>query len=146
VQYFNYYYERTGTLWEGRYKATLIDSAAYLLTCSRYIELNPVRAEMVKHPRDYRWSSYAYNALGHEDTLLREHRIYRGLGRTQEARQAAYRALFRGHISQDDLSFIREATNKGWVLGNDRFRDKIGNLTARRAKPLPKGRPKKTID
>jgi putative transposase len=58
VQYFNYTYQRTGTLWEGRYKATLIDSESYLLTCYRYIELNPVRADMVPHPRDYLWSSY----------------------------------------------------------------------------------------
>ena len=69
VQYFNYTYDRTGTLWEGRYKATLIDSDRYLLTCMRYIELNPVRAGMVDHPRDYPWCSYAANALG-EDNLL----------------------------------------------------------------------------
>ncbi len=64
VQYFNTSYGRSGTLWEGRYKATLINSYRYLLTCVRYIELNPVRAGMVKHSCDYRWSSYAANALG----------------------------------------------------------------------------------
>lgn len=64
VQFFNHRYQRTGTLWEGRYKATLIDTEAYLLTCMRYIELNPVRAGMVAHPSEYPWSSYGYNALG----------------------------------------------------------------------------------
>jgi putative transposase len=70
VQYFNATHDRTGTLWEGRYRATLIESEAYLLTCCRYIELNPVRAEMVRHPRDYRWSSYHYHAEGKSDPLL----------------------------------------------------------------------------
>jgi len=70
VQYFNHSYQRTGTLWEGRYKATLIDSERYLLTCYRYIELNPVRAGMVEHAADYPWSSYRFNASGQENTLV----------------------------------------------------------------------------
>ena len=93
VQYFNYAYDRSGTLWEGRYKATLLDSEQYLLACMRYIELNPVRAEMVEHSRDYPWSSYHYNALGEEDLLLTPHALYQKLGSTREKRQAAYRAL-----------------------------------------------------
>ena len=143
VQYFNYTYERTGTLWEGRYKATVIDSNRYLLTCMRYIELNPVRADMVKHPREYPWSSYAANADGKENKLLAQHTLYRQLDSNAVERQSAYRQLFRAAISRTDLEALREATNKGWVLGNDRFREKIEQLSDRRTTPKPRGRPKK---
>ena len=80
VQYFNFTYERTGTLWEGRYKATLIDSEQYLLTCYRYIELNPVRAKMVGAPEEYPWSSYHANGLGKQNELISPHATYRALG------------------------------------------------------------------
>ena len=142
VQYFNYTYDRTGTLWEGRYKATLIDSEHYLLTCMRYIELNPVRASMVDHPGDYPWSSYPANAQGKEQALITPHTLYRRLGRTDSERQVAYRQLFRAQLSKADIEAIREATNKAWVLGNDRFRDKIETLSGRRSAPLPRGRPR----
>jgi putative transposase len=144
VQYFNYAYRRSGTLWEGRYKATVIDAETYMLTCMRYIELNPVRAGMVEHPRDYRWSSYAAHAEGAADELLTEDRLYRRLGATAEARQAAYRQLFRAQLSKPDLSAIRDATNKAWALGNERFRARIEALSGRRAAPLAKGRPKRS--
>lgn len=142
VQYFNRTYDRTGTLWEGRYKATLIDSERYLLTCMRYIELNPVRAGMVDHPGDYPWSSYPANARGKVQSLVTPHSLYRGLARTDNARQAAYCRLFRAHLNQSEIEAIREATNKAWVLGNDRFRDKIETLSGRRTAPLPRGRPR----
>jgi putative transposase len=125
VQYFNYCYGRTGTLWEGRYKATLLDSEQYLLTCMRYIELNPVRADMVKHPAEYPWSSYRYNALGKEDALVRPHGEYLRLAKTEQDRQEAYRQLFRARIPEMTLEAIREATNKAWVLGSDRFKRKM---------------------
>lgn len=80
VQYFNCSYKRTGTLWEGRYKASLVDSEAFALTCYRYIELNPVRANMVTHPAEYPWSSYRQNALGLEDKLVTSHYLYDALG------------------------------------------------------------------
>ena len=114
VQYFNYTYDRTGTLWEGRYKATLIDSEAYLLTCSRYIELNPVRAKMVSHPSEYPWSSYQSNALGKDNSLITFHLLYKRLGKTGEERQKNYRQLFRLHIADKTLVEIRDATNKAW--------------------------------
>lgn len=142
VQYFNYAYRRTGTLWEGRYKATIVQAEAYLLTCMRYIELNPVRAGMVEHPRDHRWSSYRAHAEGSEDGLIADHLLYKRLGGTQAERETAYRQLFRAHLPKADVSAIREATNKSWALGNDRFRQKIETLSGRRAAPLPKGRPK----
>ncbi len=144
VQYFNYTYDRTGTLWEGRYKATLLDSEAYLLTCMRYIELNPVRAGMVEHPRDYPWSSYHYNALGEENELIVAHPLYENLGSTEETRQAAYRALFKRHIAERTLEELREATNKAWVLGNDRFRRKIERKLERQVAPKPRGGDRKS--
>jgi len=123
VQYFNHSYHRTGTLWEGRYKATLIDTEQYLLTCMRYIELNPVRANhMAKHPSEYPWSSYRCNALGQSNALVTPHAEYKRLGKTATDRQAAYRQLFQAHIPAMTLAAIREATNKAWVLGSDRFK------------------------
>ena len=141
VQYFNATYERTGTLWEGRYRATLIESEAYLLTCYRYIELNPVRAEMVRHPRDYSWSSYHTHAEGKSNSLLTPHNLYQRLGRTSTLRQQAYRALFRQHLSGETIDAIREATNKAWVLGSAKFKDRLAKKLDRRVSPLPRGRP-----
>lgn len=139
VQYFNYTYSRTGTLWEGRYRATLIEGERYLLTCMRYIELNPVRAGMVDHPSRYPYSSYHANAMGREDALVTEHDLYRQLGPSPEDRQSGYRALFRSSIGKEALKDIREATNKAWVLGSDRFREQIAVLSQRRTAPLARG-------
>jgi putative transposase len=93
VQYFNHNYRRTGTLWEGRYKATLIDTEAYLLTCMRYIELNPVRAGIVAHPSEYPWLSYGYNALGESNNLVTPHPEYQHLGKNDEERRHAIPAV-----------------------------------------------------
>lgn len=139
VQYYNYYYQRTGTLWEGRYKATLIDSEAYLLTCMRYIELNPVRVGMVSHPSEYPWSSYRSNALGKPNDLVTPYLEYLRLGKSAEARQAAYRQLFKHHIPEGSIADIRDATNKAWVLGNDRFKQHIQQQIERRVEPNSKG-------
>jgi putative transposase len=144
VQYFNHSYQRTGTLWEGRYKATLIDSERYLLTCYRYIELNPVRANMVEHPADYPWSSYRYNALGQENKLITAHNEYLQLGNNDLERQQAYRDLFNHHITQRTLDDIRQATNKAWILGSQHFKDKIEQQLNRRLTPLPKGGDRKS--
>ncbi len=144
VQYFNYSYQRTGTLWEGRYKATLIDSETYLLTCMRYIELNPVRADMVKHPSEYPWSSYHCNAQGQPNELVKPHPEYLRLGKTDEARQAAYRQLFRHHIPEGSMAEIRGATNKAWVLGNDRFKQRVQEQLERRVEPSAKGGDRKS--
>ncbi len=141
VQYFNAAHDRTGTLWEGRYRATLIESEAYFLTCSRYVEHNPVRAELVRHPREYRWSSYHYHAEGKSDPLLTPHNMYQRLGGTAATRQQAYRALFRQRLSGEILDAIRDATNKAWVLGSDKFKDRIAKKSDRRVAPLPRGRP-----
>jgi putative transposase len=139
VHYFNFTYQRTGTLWEGRYRATLVDSAAYLLTCQRYIELNPVRAGMAGHPREYAWSSYHANADGHDDPAVTPHARYEALGDDPVERCKAYRGLFRRRLSTHELEAIRDATNKAWVLGNDRFREQVEALLDRRAAPRPRG-------
>lgn len=144
VQYFNYTYKRTGTLWEGRYKATLIDSEVYLLTCMRYIELNPVRANMVAQPSDYPWSSYPCNALGQANAMVTPHLEYSRLGATDPLRQAAYRQLFQHQLDERNLTEIRVATNKAWVLGGDRFKARIQKQLERRVAPESKGGDRKS--
>ncbi len=142
VQYFNECYGGSGTLWKGRYRATIIESKQYLLTCSRYIELNPVRNKLDKKPGDYRWSSYAHNALGETDELIKAHKEYLLLGSGTKTRAKAYRSLFRQKIGTEMAQEITDATLKGWVLGTSRFSRKIEKLSGRRAAQLPKGRPK----
>jgi putative transposase len=121
VRYVNTRHGRTGTLWEGRYKSVVVDSESYLLVCSRYIELNPVRAGMVVHPGEYSWSSYGCNARGLTDNLITPHPIYRALGPTVAEREAAYRALFDGHLESRTLREIRDATHAGTILGGKPF-------------------------
>ena len=144
VQYFNFMYGRTGTLWEGRYKSTLVDSENYLLTVYRYIELNPVRATMVSHAGEYPWSSYDSNALGGRSEILTEHPIYLQLGSTAEERQNAYRKMFRGAMPEYELSEIRKATENSWVLGDSRFKAEIEARTGRRSVPLTRGGDRKS--
>jgi putative transposase len=139
VQYFNRQYNRTGTLWEGRYKATLMDSEQYLLTCSRYIELNPVRSDMVAHPAEYPWSSYPINALGLKSSLIKAHNLYTALGTDADKRQSAYRALFEHQVADRTIEEIRVATNKAWVLGDERFLQQIEDLSKRQVQPKPRG-------
>jgi len=107
VRYVNSTYKRTGTLWEGRYKASLVDSEKYLLTCMRYIELNPVRANMVSHPGEYQWTSYHSTANGDKDPLLQTHPIYDVLGADELMRQYAYREFFRTHLDDKEISINR---------------------------------------
>jgi putative transposase len=142
VQYFNECYDSTGTLWESRYRATVIDAKEYLLTCSRYIEHNPVRNHLVDKAQAYRWSSYAHNALGKVDEMLTDAREYKNLGDSHKERARAYRSLSRQKISAELAQKITAATLKGWALGNSKFVQKIEKLSGRRASQLPKGRPK----
>jgi len=142
VYYINKTYKRTGTLWEGRYKASLIDSDAYLLTCMRYIELNPIRANMVSHPGEYTWSSYQANAQNDDDPLIDNHPLYAALGPTDESRQSAYRELFRHHIDNETLHDIRATLNHELVLGRSYFKEKIEKMTERQTRLGQPGRPK----
>jgi putative transposase len=141
VHYINHTYARTGTLWEGRYKASLIQSEQYLLTCYRYIELNPIRANMVAVPGDYLWSSYHANAFGKKDTNVIAHDEYLKLGETCIERYEAYRELFRYHIDDGMVHVIRDAINQELVVGSDRFKDKIEKTLQRSTRRKQAGRP-----
>ncbi len=121
VQYINRSYHRTGSLWEGRFKSSLVQEEEYLLTCMRYIELNPVRANMVNDPAQYRWSSYRRNGLGQADERITPHPLYLELGKGDGIRQEAYRALFRSELDDAALSDIRLALAQGQPLGSERF-------------------------
>jgi len=132
VSYINRLYQRSGTLWEGRFKSALIDSEQYLLACSRYIELNPVRAGMVKGPGEYQWSSYRANGLGRKDNVISPHRLYQSLGSTTSQRQKRYRELFRVHLDADVLQLIREGTQQNTIIGNGRFQEEIQAMLKRR--------------
>lgn len=144
VRYVNHVYRRSGTLWEGRDKSTLIDSDRYLLTCSRYIELNPVRAGMATHPGDYRWSSFHGNAAGVEDPIVAPHSLYLALGDSPRARSSAYGALLDRPVDLQDIRTIREATEAGAVLGNDRFREQVAMVLNRRVVRQPHGGDRKS--
>ena len=143
VQYFNVSYRRTGTLWEGRYKASLVDAESYLLTCYRYIELNPVRAGMVRKPGEYAWSSHRANALGRVDSAVTPHPLFLQLGSSDDERHRNYRELFEAHIDATTLRTIRDSLNQEIVVGNDRFRYEIEMALNRRTKPGRRGRPSK---
>ena len=143
VQYINYTYRRTGTLWEGRFKSSLVDADNYLLTCQRYIELNPVRAAMVDSPDQYQWSSYRHNAFGVRNELITAHALYTQLGSTNEFRQQQYRELFRNQMSNDTLHDIRESLSTCTILGNDHFKEQIGKMLKKSVRSVHVGRPRK---
>jgi putative transposase len=144
VQYINHTYRRTGTLWDSRYKSSLIHADTYLLACQRYIELNPVRAAMVDDPAHTRWTSYRANALGQADELLTPHAVYQSLGTTPKQRQTAYRALFRSELDSEAISDIRLALNQNQPLGNARFMNRIAKAAGERREARPRGRPRLT--
>ena len=146
VPYINATYGTSGSIWEGRYKASMIHDEEYLLTCMRYIELNPVRAGMVKSPGAYRWSSYRVNGQGARTDILQPHPLYLQLGSSAKQRLEAYRELFKVHIDSDQLKDIRAAWQTGTPLGNDYFREKIETKLkckvgqARRGRPAASGK------
>ena len=143
VRYYNSTYQRTGTLWEGRFKSCLIQSERYLLELYRYIELNPVRANMVDDPADYSWSSYACNALGIDTELQTPHELYLALAKSKPERLSNYRELFKVHAGVELLEEIRDGINKGLALGDERFTTQIEALTSKRVTARVAGRPKK---
>ena len=146
VPYINYNYGTSGTLWEGRYKSSMIHDVEYLLLCMRYIELNPVRANMVKLPSAYRWSSYGKNGLGRESALIQPHSLYEALGSTKAQQNEAYRALFKAHLDENDLKDMRASWQTGTPLGNDYFRTKIEAKLKCKVGQARRGRPKKGSD
>ena len=141
VRYINQEYRRSGTLWQGRYKACLVESEEFVLACGRYIELNPVRVAAVKNSADYRWSSYRHNALGAATLVIRPHQQYLELGSTAAARQSAYCDLFRQPLDNTLLYKIRAALNQELILGTEKFKNDIERLLAREVRPRKVGRP-----
>ena len=144
VRHINKTQMRSGTLMEGRFKSSLVDSDRYFLTVSRYIELNPVRAGMVRRALDYPWSSYRHNIGRRHLSLLTPHDCYDRLGGNLADRQAAYRALFRNQMSDEMVAQIRDVTNKGLPLGNEEFCHSIAAQTGQRATHLPRGGDRKS--
>ncbi|MFM8441860.1 MAG: transposase [Methylococcus sp.] len=143
VRYINATYRRTGTLFGGRFKASLIDCEEYLLTCMRYIELNPLRAGMVRDLGDYPWSSYQHHIGERVIEWLAEPDEYRRLAGSPEARADVYRELLKQPLAAADLESIRHHLNKDCALGSSRFQDSIEAMVGRRARIAPQGRPKK---
>ncbi|WP_171090836.1 transposase [Usitatibacter rugosus] len=145
VRHFNQKHSRTGTLWEGRFKAHPVQSDHHLLCLYRYIETNPVRAGMVGNAAAYRWSSFGRNGLGASDAMLSDHPLYAALAESKDARHAAYRALFQEELDQETLDAIRAAAQCGRPWGSPAF---VTALSQSLSLPLARknGRPKKATD
>lgn len=141
VQDFNRLHGRTGSLWEGRYRSTLIQTDRYLLACMAYIELNPVRAGMVERPEDFVWSSHAHHIGLRSDPLVTPHALYWGLGNTPFAREAAYREFVQAGVSRQTQHDLSESALKGWALGDEAFTTALGRQTERRTRRAQAGRP-----
>ncbi len=143
VSYVNKTYKRTGTLWEGRYKANIIEEEAYLLRCYRYIELNPIRAGMVERPEDYPWSSFGFNAMQKDNLLITPHALYLQLGKTDELRRQAYRALFDMVLEKNVIDQLRGCLQSGMPLGGESFKSRIENALQVSLGQMKRGRPRK---
>ena len=144
AQFINKSHKRTGTLWEGRFKSLPVSSDNYLLACSRYIELNPVRVALVKNPEDYKWSSHRFKIGNKEkEPLLDSDPIYAGLGKDEIERQKNYKSWFKESIPAEEWELIKNAVNKGGVFGNDKFKAKLEKLLGRKLDTRKRGRPKK---
>jgi putative transposase len=144
ARYVNRAYCRTGTLFEGRFKSSLVDTESYFFTCTRYIELNPVRAGLARAPIEYAWSSFAHNASGSPAWMLSPHKAYQRLGQDASSRAQAYQALFLAAPSDADLEKIRHAAAKGSVLGDAAFERRMELLLGRKVTYSPPGRPCRT--
>ena len=146
VPYFNRRYERTGTLWEGRFKSCLVDSGRYVIGCHRYIECNPVRAGIVGHPGAYRWSSYEANVGNADNPLLTPHAEYLALGLDCGASRAAYRGLFDEALAPSLLKEIRHATHGGYPLVGDALKRQLAKQARRTLAPGKPGPPRKAAE
>ena len=141
VRHFNDRHGRTGTLWEGRYRSTVIESERYLLACMVYIDLNPVRAGLVQQARDYPWSSHAHYVGLRQDRLATPHPLFWTLGNTPFAREAAYAEMVHAGTSAAEQTAMTDATLHGWALGSPAFVAGLQDLTNRRVQPKRPGRP-----
>ncbi|MDA0992743.1 MAG: transposase [Proteobacteria bacterium] len=140
---FNKKYDRSGTLWEGRFKCSLIDTDRYCLACYRYIDLNPVRAGIVAHPGDYRWSSYRHNAFGAPSTFLTPHSSYTLLGRTRQLQAEQYGRIVMNSLDQETLAVIRHGIRKQLPIGSNQFISGIQQHIGQQIGTGKIGRPKK---
>jgi len=143
VRYVNRTYKRTGTLWEGRFKCSLIEEELYFLACLHYIEMNPLRAGIINSPELYPWSSYRFRALGEKSPVLDFDPWYNGLGQNTYERQLKYRHFFQNSLSESTWKLIRETTNKGGIFGSNRFKEHIEKMIGREIIFRTPGRPKK---
>ena len=141
VRYINQRYERCGSLWQGRHKGNVINSSEYFLLCMQYIEMNPVRANMVDHPAKYRWSSFAANALGETNHIIRCHDEYLGLGNTMTSRRNVYRQLFEIPIDRNETQLIQQSLHSGTPVGNEKFQRYIERVTGNKVGSYKRGRP-----
>jgi putative transposase len=146
VQFVNRNYERTGSLWEGRFRSSIVDSETYLLRCHRYIEMNPVRAGMVEQPSQYRWSSYRTNAEGLPSAIVDPHAQYLALGESVALRRRAYAQLFETGLAPDELKEIRAAACGGFALGSADFVNNVEIALGKPARRRCAGRPRKGIE
>jgi putative transposase len=142
VRYVNKNYNRSGTLWEGRFKCSLIDKESYFFTCLRYIEMNPVRAGVVRFPEFYRWSSYRIRAFGERSDILDLGPWYTSLDINAEGRQAKYRQFLRETIPESKLDLLREMTNKNGIVGSTVFKERIEQMAHKKIILRPIGRPR----
>jgi len=143
TRYVNKLEKRTGSLWEGRFKSSIISTEEYLPACCRYIELNPLRAGMVTDPAQYQWSSYAAKVLGKKDLVVDLHPSYLSLGKSEKERQRAYAEYVLGTVPEYEIKLIREALQRGQLTGSERFRDEIEKKLGVRVSNKRQGRPKK---
>lgn len=145
VPYFNTKYQRSGTLWQGRYKATVLEAKQYFLSCSLYIEANPVRSGIVTDAVDYPRSSYQHHIGLKTNPLITDHPVYWDLGNTPFQREAAYKQMMSIGFPAAEIQALMNATLKGWILGSDVFKAEMTKLTARRVEPIKRGRPRKLL-
>jgi putative transposase len=145
VRYFNLRHQRTGTLWEGRYRSNLIESERYLLACMVYIDLNPVRAGMVAQPADFKWSSHRHCIGQVSDKWVTPHALFWGLGNTPFAREAAYAGLVQTGLIPSEKQQLTQSALSGWALGSADFVGQLQQSTTRRLVPGKAGRPAKKM-
>ena len=141
ARYFNQLQSRSGTLWEGRYRSTLIQSDRYLLPCMAYIDLNPVRAGLAAEAKDYPWSSYGHYVGLRTDKIVTPHPMFWSLSNTPFGREAAYAALVRSGVSADQQAALTSSALGGWALGGEDFVAELQKRTERRVQKVQAGRP-----
>ncbi|MFZ6672906.1 transposase [Undibacterium sp. Xuan67W] len=146
VPYFNRKYQRSGSLWQGRYRATVLEAETYFLKCSLSIESNPVRTKVVADAQEYPWSSYQHHIGLKIDPLVTDHALYWQLGNTPFQREAAYKEMMQKPLAVADIATMMDAALKGWLIGSDTFKAEMVRLTERRVAPMKRGRPRKVLE